>query len=76
MTKKEKKEKERLEVIRKRLEAYKEHCNDAYAYFEEEIEAVRELRYHAPEDIEFLLKKVDRLIELVACLRFRRGVPL
>ncbi len=49
-----------LEEIRKRLEEYKEHCNDPYAYDRGEIKAVRELRSHAPEDIEFLLNEITR----------------
>ena len=52
----------RLEEIRKRLREYKAHSNDAYAYFPEEIEAVRELRSNASSDIEFLLEKIDELL--------------
>ena len=55
------KTKQRIEEIRKRLEEYKKHEGDPYAYYPEEIRAVRELKTHAPEDIEFLLNEVRRL---------------
>jgi len=60
------KTKQRIEEIRKRLEEYKTHKNDPYAYYPEEIKAVRELKSHAPEDIEFLLNEVRRLRALQA----------
>jgi hypothetical protein len=53
--------KQRIEEIRKRLEEYQRHKNDPYAYYPEEIKAVREIRDHAAEDIEFLLNEVKRL---------------
>lgn len=44
-----------IKMIVNRLEEYKKHCNDPYAYYPEEIDAIRELKQHAAEDIEFLL---------------------
>ena len=65
------KEKIKIEKIRKRLEEYHKHKNDPYAYFEGEIEAVKELMHHAPEDIEFLLDIVKDLeARLRGSLRF------
>lgn len=54
------KNKKRIEEIRKRLEEYHKHKNDPYAFYHEEIKAVRELKSHAPEDIEFLLNELRR----------------
>ena len=51
---------QRVEEIRERLAEYKKHRNDPYSYYAEEIEAVREMRYRAAEDIEFLLEEFDR----------------
>ena len=55
------KTKQRIEEIQKRLNEYKIHKNDPYAYYPEEIKAVREMRDHAAEDIEFLLNELRRL---------------
>jgi len=54
-------ESEKVKQIRKRLAGYHSHKNDPYSYYENEIDAVRELRHKAPEDIQSLLSLVDRL---------------
>ncbi len=59
--KREKDPKERLKIIRKRLENYHEHTNDSYAYYQTEINEVRTLLQHASADIEFLLKEIEQL---------------
>lgn len=46
---------QKIYVITNRLDEYIMHCNDAYVYNPEEIDAVRELKMHAAEDLEFLL---------------------
>jgi|GEM_PF-2291301 len=48
----------KIAEIRKRVKEYHKHKNDPYAYFREEITAVRELYSHAVEDIEFLLAQL------------------
>ena len=50
----------KVKEIRERLNEYHEHKNDPYAYDIEEIEAVRELKSHATEDIKFLLAQLDK----------------
>ncbi len=47
-----------VQTITNRLERYKKHCNDPYTYHPEEIDAIRELKEHAAEDIEFLLNEI------------------
>lgn len=49
------KEQARVDEIRQRLDEYHKHDNDPYAYSPDEIEAIRELKAHAPEDLAFLL---------------------
>ncbi len=55
-----------VEIIRKineithRLEEYHKHSNDPYTYFPEEVDAVRNLKMHAAEDIEFLLNEIKK----------------
>ncbi len=49
----------KIEEIRKRAEEFRLHENDAYAYVEEEIDAVRDLKTNAIGDIEFLLAQLD-----------------
>jgi len=51
---------ERIKAIRQRLGAYERHRNDPYAYFPEEITAVRELHANAAEDIAFLLSELQK----------------
>ena len=51
--------KSRIAEIGKGVEEYHKHRNDQYAYYPEEIDAVRELKSHALEDIEFLLSKLS-----------------
>ena len=53
--------KERLKIIRKRLKNYHKHENSPYAYYQTEIDEVRTLLKHAPADIEFLLRELDKL---------------
>lgn len=48
----------KIAEIQKRFSEYRKHKNDAYAYFPEEIEAIREFKAHAFEDIEFLLSQL------------------
>lgn len=50
----------RIVEIQKRVEEYHKHKNDPYAYYPEEIDAVRELKAHALEDIEFLLAQLNQ----------------
>ena len=57
----DKKTKQRIEEIQKRLDEYRKHKNDPYAYYHEEIKAVREMHENAVKDIEFLLNEVRRL---------------
>jgi hypothetical protein len=54
-------QKKRVAEIRRRLKEFRKHENDAFAYSEGEIPAVRIMRNHAPEDIEFLLTEIDHL---------------
>ncbi len=64
---------ERIKIIRKRLDNYNKHQNDPYAYFPGEINEVRTLLHHAPEDIEFLLTLVglqDKRIDKITCELF------
>ena len=49
----------KIAEIQKRIQEYHEHKNDSYAYYVEEIDAVREIRIHAVEDIEFLLAQIN-----------------
>ena len=49
----------RLEEIRSRINEYRLHEHDAYAYDPGEIAAVRDLKNNAPEDIEFLLSQLN-----------------
>lgn len=51
----------KLEEIRGRLAEYKKRRNDPYAYYPEEILAVREMRDCGPEDIDFLLNEIFKL---------------
>ena len=51
---------DRIAEIHKRVQEYHEHKNDPYAYYPEEIDAVRELKSHALKDIEFLLALLDQ----------------
>ena len=44
----------RTAEIQNRLNEYRKHKDDPYAYSDGEIDAVRELREHAARDIEFL----------------------
>ena len=50
----------KIDAICKRVEEYHKHKNDPYAYYPEEIYAVRELQSHAVEDIEFLLDQLNQ----------------
>lgn len=50
----------RITEIQKRIRDYHEHKNDPYVYYQEEIDAVRELKIHALEDIEFLLTQLSQ----------------
>jgi len=52
----------RIQLIRNRLAEYHKHEKDPYAYDKGEIEAVRELHFHANEDIEFLLRQLDKKV--------------
>ena len=54
---------DRIEEIKKRLEEYEKHKDEPYAYYHGEIKAVRELKHHAPADIDFLLKVIAEMIE-------------
>ncbi len=47
--------KKRIEAIRHRLDEYRKHCNDPYAYYLREIPAVRTFDENAVEDVAFLL---------------------
>jgi len=51
---------QRIEEIRKSIKEYHQHKNDRYAYDPDEIDAVREVRAHAVENIEFLLAVIDK----------------
>ncbi len=48
-----------VEMVRRAVEEYDKHENDPYAYYQEEIDAVRNLRLNAREFIGFLLKQLD-----------------
>jgi hypothetical protein len=50
----------RIDAIRKRVDEYHKHKNDPYTYYPEEIKAVREVRFHAIKDIEFLLAQLGQ----------------
>lgn len=50
-----------LDKIRKRLNDYRKHRNDSFAYYPDEIKEVKELRTHADKDIAFLLDLIDEL---------------
>ncbi len=51
----------RLREIWKRLADYHLHQNDAFAFFPEEIPAVRSMSQHAADDMAFLLKQIGKL---------------
>ena len=51
---------QRIEIIQHRLDEYNAHKNDPYTYYEEEIDAVRELRLNAHKDIKFLLEQLKK----------------
>lgn len=50
----------RINEIHKRIKEYHKHKNDPYAYYPEEIDAVRNVKAHAVKDIEFLLALLDQ----------------
>ena len=50
----------RINAIGLRLEEYHKHLNDPYTFYPDEVDAVRELKTHAAEDIEFLLGEIRK----------------
>jgi len=52
---------ERLKIIRKRIKNYRQHEDDPYVFYPSEVDFIRVFLEHAPDDIEFLINKIEEL---------------
>lgn len=54
---------ERLKIIRQRIKNYRQHEDDPYAFYPGEVDAIRVFLEHAPDDMEFLINKIEEIEE-------------